>query len=84
MKQTDTQIVEKLQQIVLPYLTHKKDIAFNDNLKSDLGFDSIDMVDIVIMIEDTFSIKFQDSEWNTFNTVTDLVQLIAIKINGAY
>lgn len=72
-------IIAKLQEIVNPFIKEGKTISIEDELVKDLGFDSIDIVDLVVHIEDTFLIQFEDSELDSFKNVHDIVNLIQQK-----
>ena len=62
--------------------TGKKDIELTDETTfKDLGFDSIDAIDILMDIEDEFGIEIQDDS-EALNNVGDLVKLIEEKINA--
>ena len=53
--------------------------GLEDNLNKDLGADSLDRVEIVIMIEDDFGIDIPDEEFEKVRTVEDLVNIIEKK-----
>lgn len=62
------------------------DIAFLDEppdsnalLKNDLGLDSLSTVELIVSIEDTFCIQFDESDLDPqrIQTVDDIYQLIA-------
>ncbi|MBQ5955999.1 MAG: acyl carrier protein [Clostridia bacterium] len=72
---------EKLKEIIMKE-TGKKDIELTDETTfKDLGFDSIDAIDILMDIEDEFGIEIQDDS-EALNNVGDLVKLIEEKINA--
>jgi acyl carrier protein len=75
------EIIEKLQGIVKPFVKEGLLISIDDELVKDLGFDSIDIVDLVVHIEDTFSIQFTDNQLDNFRKVRDIVSLIEIHSN---
>ena len=57
----------------------KKDIATltpETNLKKDLGADSIDSVEVVFEIEETYGIEIEDSVAETINTIGDAINVI--------
>ena len=57
----------------------KKDIATltpETNLKKDLGADSIDSVEVVFEIEETYGIEIYDSVAETINTIGDAINVI--------
>jgi acyl carrier protein len=41
----------------------------------DLGFDDLDQVEVLLMIEDALQVRFPDSEFNTVHGVSDAVQV---------
>ena len=77
---TDSEILQKLKDIFRTALPDKADIMENVNLDSDLrtqvGLNSIGMICMVIMIEETFSVQFDDVGFNDFVTVKDVVDYI--------
>ena len=77
---TDSEILRKLKEIFRTALPDKADIMENVNLDSDLrtqvGLNSIGMICMVIMIEETFSVQFDDVGFNDFVTVKDVVDYI--------
>lgn len=77
----NNQIVEILQSIVEPFIEDKKQILPSDNLADDLGFDSVDIVDLIVHIEDQFRIEFTETELDSFKTVSDIVNIIKRKTN---
>ncbi len=46
------------------------------NLHTDLGFNSVGMLFIVIAIEEFFSIRFENVNFGDFNTVSDVIDYI--------
>ena len=77
---TDNEILQKLKDIFRTALPDKADIMENVDLDSDLrtqvGLNSIGMICMVIMIEETFSVQFDDVGFNDFVTVKDVVDYI--------
>ena len=77
---TDNEILHKLKEIFRTALPDKADIMESVNLDSDLrtqvGLNSIGMICMVIMIEETFSVQFDDVGFNDFVTVKDVVDYI--------
>lgn len=80
MKQEE--VIEKLRIIVNPYLKQKNDIGLDSDLITDLALDSIDLVDVMIDIETTFSISIKDKELNGFRTVRNIVELVMLKVHA--
>lgn len=48
---------------------------------NDLGFDSLDSVELVMNIEKEFGISIDDSEWYSCRTVKDTVNLVNKLLN---
>lgn len=53
-----------------------------DNLRDDLGADSMDMIELIILLEDEFNIEVTDEEAESLNLVSDWVNLVNEKINA--
>ena len=47
-------------------------------LKSDLGLNSLDLVNLVCMIEDEYKIEIPDRDITTFRTVRDVMDYLAL------
>ena len=77
---TDKEILQKLKEIFRTALPDKADIMESVDMDSDLrtqvGLNSIGMICMVIMIEETFSVQFDDVGFNDFVTVRDVVDYI--------
>ena len=77
---TDNEILQKLKDIFRTALPDKADIMESVDLDSDprtqVGLNSIGMICMVIMIEETFSVQFDDVGFNDFVTVRDVVDYI--------
>jgi acyl carrier protein len=52
------------------------EIAPEKSLNNDLGADSLDVVEVSMMLEQEFNVKFDESETEKIQTVGDLYQLI--------
>lgn len=81
----DNQIIEKLKEIIKPFLEYEDDEVFKNlnadtNLMEELAFDSVDLIEIVIEIEEAFEIKIEDAEIQNIKTVRDIVEMIKAKI----
>jgi acyl carrier protein len=68
---------EKVQQMVAEHLSINKDkIKPESDFITDLEADSLDIVEMLISLEDTFGIEFEDSEMVDIKTVQDVVNFI--------
>ena len=52
------------------------EISADGNIKETLQLDSLSLVDLVALIESTFSVKIQSSEVGTIKTCNDLYEFI--------
>ncbi len=59
----------------------KEQISLDSQFVADLGFDSLDFVEFVMLVEDEFDIVVPDEESATINTVRDAVQAIQKSIS---
>ncbi len=59
----------------------KEQISLDSQFVADLGFDSLDFVEFVMLVEDEFDIVVPDEESETINTVRDAVQAIQKSIS---
>ncbi len=57
-----------------------EDIDETSNLIEDLGADSLDAFDLVMVFEDEFGIKIEDDEIENLQTVQDIVELLEEKL----
>ena len=51
-------------------------IELDTDLVRDLGVDSIDTVELIMAVEDTYDIKISDKDAEDLNTVGDVVEFI--------
>lgn len=75
------QIVTELKELVKPHLEYQDDSVIDGmtaetNLLDELGLDSVDLVEIIMDIEETFEISIKDEDIQQVKTVKDLVHLI--------
>ena len=59
-------LVEELQ-------IDRDDITMEAELSGDLGINSIELADLVMLCEDKFGIEINDDDIRTFTTVSDVV-----------
>ena len=75
-------VFDKVKEIIVNELKVDADkITLDTNLKDDLGADSLDAVEIVMALEDEFSVSIPDEEIQNISTVKKLVEYIESKIN---
>lgn len=70
-------IFDEVREILAEQLDVDKDsIEMNSKLAEDLGADSLDAIDIVMTIEDQYSIEVPDENIENMKTVEDIVSFI--------
>lgn len=79
------QIIAALREVVKPHLEYQSDEVVNGmneetNLLQELGLDSVDLVEVIMDIEERFSIAIADEEIQRVKTVRDLTALISAKL----
>ena len=69
--------IDKIKQILADTLDVSEDeISADTNIATDLGADSLDVVEILMSIEDEFDIEIPDSEIENIRTIGELVEFI--------
>lgn len=76
-------IVSKVRDFLIEDLEVEEDKIFPEaRLKDDVGIDSLDFVDIVVIVEKNFGFKIKPEEMATVITLNDFYQYIENKVNG--
>ena len=77
------EIFAEIRKIMQDYLGELvvKDMSFESDLKVDLGMDSMDILYVVFIVQNTFDIEISDDEMNTFITVADMVKAVEAKLS---
>lgn len=60
----------------------EKDISLDSNLTNDLNADSLDAVEIIMAVEDEYSIEIPDEKIEDFATLQDLVEFIEFLVQA--
>lgn len=78
---TQEEIIEKLKEAykIVMGTDAPANITADSNLRTDLGLSSIGMLYYVIVLENMFSIRFENVGVSDFNTVNDVVKYIGDK-----
>ncbi len=81
-----TQTTETLSQQVIELVSSqigipKEQISLDSQFVADLGFDSLDLVEFVMLVEDEFDIVVPDEESEKIITVRDAVKAIQKSIS---
>lgn len=70
-------VFEKLKSIICEeFEIDENDITINTSLLDELDIDSLDLVDLVMTVEDEFSIELPDEALEGMKTIGDLVKYI--------
>ncbi len=79
---TRTEIEETVRQILIEELEIEPEkIAMDARMKEDVGIDSLDFVDIVVIVDKKFGFKIQPEEMKGVVTLNDFCNYIEQKIN---
>ncbi|ABR31382.1 acyl carrier protein [Thermosipho melanesiensis] len=78
---------EELLRQVSKILAEKLDVPIEDidessHIIDDLGADSLDVVDLVMILEDEYGIKIEDEELEQISTIEDLLNILEPKLKG--
>lgn len=74
------EVFEKIRDIIADQLDADKDsITETSVITDDLGADSLDVVDLVMAIEDEFSVEIPEDEVENIKTVGDIVKYVEDK-----
>lgn len=75
-------LFDEVKEILVDQLDiNEDDIEMKSNLIDDLGADSLDAIDIVMTIEDQYSIEVPDDVIKNIKTVEDIVTYIENNID---
>lgn len=79
---TRTEIEEKVRAFLIDELEIDEDKIFADaKLKDDMGIDSLDFVDIVVIVEKNFGFKINPEEMAGVTTLSEFCDYIEGKIS---
>lgn len=70
-------IYEKVKKIIAEQLDIDADsISYESSITDDLGADSLDVVDLVMLFEDEFGVEIPDDAVENIRTVSDVVKYL--------
>lgn len=76
------EIIEKINEFLIDeFEVDENDIAPEANLKDTLELDSLDFVDLVVAIDESFGVKLVGEDFVNVNTLQDFYDLIERKLN---
>ncbi|MBQ6548786.1 MAG: acyl carrier protein [Prevotella sp.] len=79
---TRTEIEEKVKAFLIDDLEIDEENIFPEaKLKEDMGIDSLDYVDIVVIVEKNFGFRIQAQEMTNVKTLTQFYDYIESKVN---
>ena len=79
---TRTEIEEKVKAFLIDDLEIEEENIFPEaKLKEDMGIDSLDYVDIVVIVEKNFGFRIQAQEMTNVKTLTQFYDYIESKLN---
>ena len=70
---------EQIKKILVEQLDLDEDIVTPETTIEDLGVDSLDLVEAVMAIEETFGVTIEDTDLESLKTVNDFVKYIENK-----
>jgi acyl carrier protein len=80
---TEVEIFEKIKKIVMQQLGVELDkVTMEASFTDDLGADSLDAVEFVMALEETFDMEIPDEDAEKIKTIGDAVKYVSDKLNG--
>ena len=74
-------VFDKIKDIIVEQLDVEEDaVTMEASITEDLGDDSLDVVDLVMSIEESFDVEIPDEEVENIKTVGDIVKYIENKV----
>lgn len=75
------EIFAKVKDVIVDQLSvDEDDVATEASFFDDLGADSLDIVELVMALEDSFGVSIPDEEAESIKTVGDAVEYIAANL----
>lgn len=74
-------VFDKIKDIIVEQLDVEEDaVTMEASITEDLGADSLDVVDLVMSIEESFDVEIPDEEVENIKTVGNIVKYIENKV----
>ena len=74
-------VFDKIKDIIVEQLDVEEDaVTMEASITEDLGADSLDVVDLVMSIEESFDVEIPDEEVENIKSVGDIVKYIENKV----
>lgn len=71
-------ITKEVVEILDVFCYSSEELSVEEKI-SDLGLDSLDMVEITMKLEEKFDISIEDEEIENLKTVSDIIELVVSK-----
>ena len=79
---SEQEIIDKLTEVLAEeFEIEAEEISADSSLKETFGLDSLDLVDVVVLIHDNFGLKLQGPDFAGVKTFGDFSNLINRKLN---
>jgi len=79
----NTAVIEKINAFLVDeFEVNESDLVPDANLKETLDLDSLDYVDLVVVIENTFGFKVKAEDFRGIQTVQDFYDYIINRLNN--
>ena len=70
-------MLEKVKELLVEELqVNPNDVTMDAELSKDLGINSIELADLIMLCEEKFNIEISEDDSNNFNTVGDVVNYL--------
>lgn len=83
MKPTRQQIEEDVKRLIKDQVFYERPIELSDRIIEDLGFDSLDVIEFVINLEERYDIIIGDDDIPDYNTVEEWVNCVESRTTNA-
>ncbi|MCW3093608.1 MAG: acyl carrier protein [Ferruginibacter sp.] len=79
----NTEIIEKIRQFMIEeFEVEEEKITPDANLKDTLGLDSLDYIDLVVVIESNFKFKVKPEDFVGIKTYEDFCNYVISRVNS--
>jgi acyl carrier protein len=74
-------VLDKIRDVVVKkFKVQPQNVNVTTRLREDLNVDSLDAVELIMELEDTFNVKISDDEAQNLKTIGDIVNFIQPKV----
>ena len=80
---TNNEIIEKIHEVLIEeFEVDAEKLVPEANLKDTLGLDSLDYIDLVVIIESNFSFKVKPEDFTDIATYEDFCDYVISRVNS--